>query len=42
MVFWVVPKNAMQAYIEYKACYDKKANASKLKNETTFMPYSPK
>ena len=26
-----VRKNAMQAYIEYKAHYDKKANASKLK-----------
>ena len=30
MIFQDVRKNAMQAYIKYKAHYDKKANASKL------------
>ena len=30
-IFQDVRKNAMQAYIKYKAYYDKKANASKLK-----------
>ena len=30
-VFQDVRKNAMQAYIKYKAYYDRKANASKLK-----------
>ena len=31
LIFQDVCKNAMQAYVKYKACYDKKANASKLK-----------
>ena len=31
MIYQDVPKNAMQAYINYKAYYNKKANASKLK-----------
>ena len=31
MIHQEVRKNAMQAYIKYKAYYDKKANASKLK-----------
>ena len=31
MIYQDVRKNAMQAYIKYKAYYDKKANASKLK-----------
>ena len=31
MIHQDVRKNAMQAYIKYKAYYDKKANASKLK-----------
>ena len=30
-IFQDVRKNAMQAYIKYKAYYDRKANASKLK-----------
>ena len=30
-IFQDVRKNGMQAYIKYKAYYDKKANASKLK-----------
>ena len=32
IIFQDVRKNAMQAYIKYKAYYDKKANASKLKH----------
>ena len=31
MIFHVVRKNTIQAYIKYKAYYDKEANASKLK-----------
>ena len=31
MIFQDVRRNAMQAFIKYKAYYDKKANASKLK-----------
>ena len=31
MIFQDVRRNAMQTYIKYKAYYDKKANASKLK-----------
>ena len=33
MIFHDVRKNIMQAYIKYKAHYDKKANASKLKEQ---------
>ena len=36
MFFQDVRKNAMQAYIKYKAYYDKTANASKLK-QTNYM-----
>ena len=32
MIYQDVRKNAMQAYINYKAYFDKKTNASKLKN----------
>ena len=37
-----VRKNAMQAYIKYKACYDKKANASKLKHADYVFILQPK
>ena len=33
MIFHDVRKNTVQAYIKYKAYYDKKANASKLKEQ---------
>ena len=39
MIFQDVRKNAMQAYIKYKAYYDKKADASKLKKQITFTSY---
>ena len=32
-IFQDVHKNTMQAYIKYKAYYDRKANASKLKKK---------
>ena len=41
MIFNDVCKNTMQAYIKYKAYYDKKPNASKLKeqqNESVLQP----
>ena len=42
-IFQDVRKNAMQAYIKYKAYYDRKANASKLKKKTiTSLYYSRK
>ena len=37
-----VRKNAMQAYINYKACYDQKANASKLKEVSYVYILQPK
>ena len=37
-----VRKNAMQAYIKYKACYDKEANASKLKEADYVFVLQPK
>ena len=37
-----VRKNAMQAYIKYKAYYDKKANASKLKEADYVYVLQPK
>ena len=42
MIFQAVRKNAMQAYIKYKAYYDKKANASKLKQADKFYISQPK
>ena len=33
MIFHDVRKNTMQAHIKYNAYYDKKANASKLKEQ---------
>ena len=36
MIFQGVRKNPMQAYIKYKAYYDKKSNASKLKHAKYF------
>ena len=42
MIFQDVRKNAMQAYIKYKAYYDKKANASKLKQVDYVYILQPK
>ena len=42
MICQGVRKNAMQAYIEYKAYYDKKGNASKRKKKNIFRSYSRK
>ena len=41
-IFQAVRKNAMQAYIKYKAFYDKKANASKLKKAYYVFILQPK
>ena len=41
-IFRNVRKNAMQAYIKYKAYCDRKANASKLKKPITSLYYSRK
>ena len=39
MIFQDVRRNAMQAYIKYKTYYDKKANASKLKqSDCVYIP----
>ena len=42
MIFQNVRRNAMQAYIKYKAYYDKKANASKLKQSDYAYTLQPK
>ena len=42
MIHQDVRKNAMQAYIKYKAYYDKKANASKLKESDYVYVLQPK
>ena len=42
MIFQGVRRNAMQAYIKYKAYYDKKANASKLKQSNYVYNLQPK
>ena len=42
LIFHDVRKNAMEAYIKYKAYYDKKVNASKLKQPITSLYYSQK
>ena len=42
MIHQDVRKNAMQAYIEYKAYYEKKANASKLKEADYVYILQPK
>ena len=42
MIHQDVCKNAMQAYIKYKAYYDKKANASKLKESDYVYVLQPK
>ena len=42
MIFQDVRRNAMQAYIKYKAYYDKKANASKLKQSDYVHILQPK
>ena len=42
MIFQDVRKNAMQAYIKYKAYYDKKANATKLKQSDYVYIFQPK
>ena len=42
MIFQDVRQNAMQAYIKYKAYYDKKANASKLKQGDQVYILQPK
>ena len=42
MIFQDVRKNAMEAYIKYKAYYDKKANASKLKQTEYVCILKPK
>ena len=42
MVHQVVRKNAMQAYIKYKAYYDKKANASKIEEAEYVYILQPK
>ena len=41
-IFQDVRKNAMQAYIKYKAHYDRKANASKLKKTDYVFILQPK
>ena len=41
-IFQDVRKNIMQAYIKYKAYYDKKANASKLKEQQYVYLLQPK
>ena len=41
-IFLDVRKNAMQAYIKYKAYYDKKAKASKLKQADYVFILQPK
>ena len=42
MIHQDVRKNTMQAYIKYKAYYDKKANASKLKEADKVYILQPK
>ena len=42
MIFQDVRRNAMQAYIKYKAYYDKKANASKFKQSDYVYILQPK
>ena len=42
MIHQDVRKKAMQSYINYKACYDKKANASKLKEADNVYVLQPK
>ena len=42
MIFQDIHKNAMQAYIKYKAYYDKKANASKVKQADYVFILQPK
>ena len=42
MIFQDVRRNAMQAYIKYKAFYDRKANASKLKQSDYVYILQPK
>ena len=42
MIYQDVRKKAMQAYIAYKACYDKKANLSKLKEADYVHVLQPK
>ena len=42
IIFQDVRKNAMQAYIKYKAYYDKKANASKLRHADYVFILQPK
>ena len=42
MIFQVVRKNALQAYIKYKAYYDQKANASKPKQANYVYILQPK
>ena len=42
MIYQDVRKNTMQAYIKYKAYYDKKANASKLKEADYVYILQPK
>ena len=42
MIFRDVRKNTMQAFIKYKAYYDKKANASKLKEQQYVYVLQPK
>ena len=42
MIHQDVRKNAMQAYIKYKAYYDRKANASKLKEADYLYGLQPK
>ena len=41
-IFLDVRKNAMQAYIKYKAYYDRKSNASKLKKTDYVFILQPK
>ena len=42
MIFHDIRKNTMQVYIKYKAYYDKKANASELKEQQYVYVYSLK
>ena len=42
MIFQYVQKNTMQAYLKYKAYYDKKANASKLEEQQYVHVLQPK
>ena len=41
MIFYGVRRNTMQAYVKYRACYDKKAGDSKLKEQQYLYVLQP-